>query len=187
MVKKKNLQEHLLTVTRPELLVDAADNEFRSMLYDFFAFGSTLNSARAGFASYVGLSPTQYFSLIVIARSYEREPVGISEVARRLHLSGAFVTIEVNRLVREKLVEKRPHPSDGRRVQLFATRAGWDKLRHLAAFQRPVNDALFETLSKDEFEQLRNFMRRLSEGGPRALQLAKYYENDNHIRSAKRD
>ena len=153
----------------------------------FSRLEARLHSARAGFASYVGLSPTQYFSLIVIARSYEREPVGISEVARRLHLSGAFVTIEVNRLVRDKLVEKRPHPSDGRRVQLFATCAGWDKLTHLAAFQRPVNDALFETLSKKEFAQLRNIMRRLSEGGPRALQLAKYYENDNHIRSAKRD
>src|SRR5262245_57333137 len=126
------------------------------MLYDFFAFGSALETARAGFASYAGLSPTQYFSLIVIARSSEKDPIGISQVAKRLHLSGAFVTIEVNKLVQDSLVEKRAHPSDGRRVQLFATSEGRKKLAELATFQRPVNDALFETLSKEEFTQLRD-------------------------------
>jgi DNA-binding MarR family transcriptional regulator len=147
------------------------------MLYDFFAFGSTLETARAGFANFVGLSPTQYFSLIVIARS--ETPPGVNQVAARLHLSGPFVTLEINKLVKEGLVEKRPHPTDGRRVQLFVTPSGWDKLARLAKFQRPVNDALFETLSRKEFEQLKDMMRRLSEGGARALQLAKLYESEN--------
>lgn len=167
--------ERLLTVTRSELLSEAEDTAFRAMLYDFFAFGSTLDTARAGFASYVGLTPTQYLSLIVIARADPQAPVGVNQVAARLHLTGAFVTNEINKLVQDGLVEKKPHPSDGRRVQLLATRAGWEKLAHLAAFQRPINDALFETLTEDEFAQLRSIMRRLADGGPRALQLAKYY------------
>ncbi|TCR62957.1 MarR family winged helix-turn-helix transcriptional regulator [Bosea sp. BK604] len=170
------MDERLLTVTRPELLSEAQDTAFRAMLYDFFAFGSTLETARTGFASYVGLTPTQYFSLIVIARADPKAPVGVNQVAARLHLSGAFVTNEINKLVQEGLVDKRPHPTDGRRVQLVATKAGWEKLTHLAAFQRPVNDALFETLTEEEFRQLGAIMRRLAEGGPRALQLAKYYE-----------
>jgi DNA-binding MarR family transcriptional regulator len=169
--KKRNL----LTVTRPELMSDGQDTAFRSMLYDFFAFASTLDEARAGFASYIGLSPTQYLSLIVIARA--DEPVGVNQVAKRLHLSGPFVTIEVNKLVQGGLVEKRPHPTDGRRVQLFVTALGRETLARLAAFQRPVNDALFETLNRKEFETLQNIMRRLSEGGSRALQLAKFYQH----------
>ena len=168
--------ERILTVTRPQLLSEAEDTAFRAMLYDFFAFGSTLDTARAGFANYVGLTPTQYLSLIVIARADPQAPVGVNQVAARLHLSGAFVTNEINKLVQEGLVEKKPHPTDGRRVQLLATKAGWEKLAHLAAFQRPVNDALFETLTEEEFTQLRGIMRRLAQGGPRALQLAKYYE-----------
>lgn len=144
------------------------------MLYDFFAFGNTLEEARAGFASYVGLSPTQYLSLIVIARA--DEPMGTNQVAKRLHLSGPFVTIEINKLVLAGHVEKRAHPSDGRRVQLFVTSLGRKTLARLAAFQRPVNDALFETLSREEFETLKDIMHRLSDGGLRALQLAKYYQ-----------
>lgn len=173
-----NKRENFLTVTRPELLADAQDREFRAMLYDFFAFGSVLETARAGFASYAGLTPTQYLGLIVVARADPKEPVGVKQVAQRLHLTGAFVTNEVNGLVEQGLVEKRPHPTDGRRVQLLATQAGWDKLARLSAFQRPVNDALFETLSGEEFQQLRNIMKRLAEDGPRALQLAKYYQHD---------
>jgi len=171
--------ETLITVTKPELLENAEDKAFRAMLYDFFAFGSTLETARAGFASYAGLSPTQYLSLIVIARADPKEPVGVNQVARRLHLTGAFVTTEVNKLVQDGLVAKRPHPTDGRRVQLSVTDAGTQKLKHLAAFQRPVNDALFETLTQEEFEQLRNIMRRLATGGPRALQLARFYQADH--------
>jgi DNA-binding MarR family transcriptional regulator len=170
--KKQNLQ----TVTRPELMSDGKDTAFRSMLYDFFAFGSTLDEARAGFAGYIGLSPTQYLSLIVIARA--NEPVGVNQVAKRLHLSGPFVTIEINKLVRTGLVEKRPHPSDGRRVQLFVTPLGLTNLARLAELQRPVNDALFETLSREEFDALRDIMRRLSEAGARALQLAKFHLHD---------
>ncbi len=137
------------------------------MLYDFFAFGSVLETARAGFATYVGLTPTQYLGLIVIARADPKEPVGINQVARRLHLTGAFVTNEVNRLVQDGLVEKKPHPTDRRRVQLFATEAGWEKLAHLAKFQRPVNDALFQTLTREEFNQLKDIMRgALRSAGP---------------------
>jgi DNA-binding MarR family transcriptional regulator len=156
---------------------DGKDSAFRSMLYDFFAFGSTLDQARAGFAGHIGLSPTQYLSLIVIARA--EEPVGVNQVAKRLHLSGPFVTIEINKLVQGGLVDKRPHPSDGRRVQLFVTPFGLSKLARLAELQRPVNDALFESLSRDEFGVLRDILRRLSEGGARALQLAKFHLHDH--------
>lgn len=163
-----------LTVTRSELLSGDGDLEFRAMLYDFFAFGGALEQARSHFANFAEMSAAQYLSLIVIARSPAGEPVGVNHVADRLRLSGAFATIEINKLVREGLVEKKPHPSDRRRVQLFATQLGKQKLERLAAIQRPVNDALFETLTRDEFTQLKTIMSRLAQGAPRALQLAKY-------------
>lgn len=116
--------ERLLTVTRSELLSEAEDTAFRAMLYDFFAFGSTLDTARAGFASYVGLTPTQYLSLIVIARADPQAPVGVNQVAARLHLTGAFVTNEINKLAQDGFVEKKPHPSDGPAIAGDAGRLG---------------------------------------------------------------
>lgn len=165
-------EKSLLTVSRPELLDRGSDRRFRGLLHDLFAFGSILEAARARFAEQAGLSPAQYLALIAIAQSSPREPAGVGEIARHLHLSGAFVTIEVNKLVAEGLVAKQPHPTDGRRVRLTLTEAGAARLERLAELQRPVNDALFETLAPEEFARLAEVMSRLVAGGASALALA---------------
>ena len=166
----------LLTASQPELLDRDGDTLLRSLLYDFFAFGRNLEAARAKFASSVDLSPTQYLILITIARSSRDKPPGINQLAERLHLSGAFVTIEVNKLVAEGLLEKTTHPSDGRRVQLGVTDSALALLAQLASFQRPVNDALFGTLTRDEFRVLAGLLARLAENGERALKVAEAFE-----------
>lgn len=161
-----------LTVAKPDLLDGESDLRFRDLLYDFFAFGSRLEEARSRFASYIGLTPPQYLILIAIGRGTPEHELGVAQVADRLHLSGAFVTIEVNKLVKSGLVEKRPHPSDKRRVNLSVTEIGLGKLERLASLQRPVNDALFDTLDLKAFETLSDIMRRLARGSEQAIHLA---------------
>ena len=167
-----SIESRRLTVAKPDLLEGGSDARFRDMLYDFFAFGSRLEEARARFAGYIGLTPPQYLILIAIGRGTPDHELGVAQVAERLHLSGAFVTIEVNKLVKAGLVEKRPHPSDGRRVNLSVTAAGLEKLELLASLQRPVNDALFAPLDRKSFEMLSEIMRRLASGAEQAIHLA---------------
>jgi DNA-binding MarR family transcriptional regulator len=177
----------LLTASKPELLDEDGDRTLRGLLYDFFAFGRSLEAARARFASYVGLSPTQYLIMIAIKNSTLDEPMGINQVAARLRLSGTFITNEVNKLVSDGLIEKSAHPRDGRRVQLTATAQGFSLLTRLAAFQRPVNDALFGMLTRDEFRSLSQLLARLAAGGDRAVTVAEYFEaslGQNHLRVA---
>jgi len=166
----------LLTTSRPELLDDGGDQTFRELLYAYFAFGRSLDAARAKFAAYANLSTTQYLILIAVMHSRQDEPLGINQLAERLYLSGAFVTIEVNKLVLEGLIEKTIHAGDRRRVQLAVTPAGIARLTRLAAFQRPVNDALFRTLSRDEFKQLLQLLNRLAADGDQAIKLAEHIE-----------
>ena len=119
------MPDALLTASKPELLDKDGDRTLRGLLYDFFAFGRTLEAARGKFATYAGLSPTQYLIMIAIKNSTLDEPMGINQVAAQLRLSGAFITNEVNKLVSEGFVEKSSHPSDRRRVQLSATDKGF--------------------------------------------------------------
>jgi len=114
--------------------------------------------------------------LIAIKRSTLDEPMGISQLAARLHLSGAFITNEVNKLVSDGLIEKSTHPSDGRRVQLTVTGQGVSRLTRLAALQRPINDALFGMLTRDEFRSLSQLLARLAANGDRAVRLAEHIE-----------
>lgn len=166
----------LLTTSRPELLDDSGDQTFRELLYAYFAFGRSLDAARAKFAGYADLSTTQYLILIAVMHSRQDEPLGINQLAERLYLSGAFVTIEVSKLVADGLIEKTTHASDRRRVQLAVTPAGIGRLTRLAAFQRPVNDALFGTLSRAEFKQLLQLLNRLAADGDQAIKLATHIE-----------
>jgi|ERR1700722_3544727 len=166
----------LLTASKPELLDKDGDRTLRGMLYDFFAFGRSLEAARASFASYVDLSPTQYLIMIALKNSTLDEPMGINQLAGWLRLSAAFITNEVNKLVSDGLIEKSSHPSDGRRVQLTVTAQGFNLLTRLAAVQRPVNDALFGMLTRDEFRLLSQLLARLAADGDRAVTLAEHFK-----------
>ena len=170
------MPDALLTASKPELLDKDGDRTLRGLLYDFFAFGRSLEAARARFASYVGLSPTQYLIMIAIKNSTLDEPMGINQIATQLRLSGAFITNEVNKLVCEGLIEKGAHPSDGRRVQLTASDRGFSLLTRLAGFQRPVNDELFGMLTRNEFRLLSGLLARLAANGDRAVTFAEYFE-----------
>lgn len=170
------MPDPLLTASKPELLDKEGDRTLRGMLYDFFAFGRSLEAARAKFASYVDLSPTQYLIMIALKNSTLDEPMGINQIAARLHLSGAFITNEVNKLVSNGLLEKSMHPSDGRRVQLIVTGQGIHRLTRLAALQRPINDALFGMLTRDEFRLLSQILSRLAANGEHAVKIAEHIE-----------
>lgn len=109
------MSDALLTASKPELLDKEGDRTLRGVLYDYFAFGRSLEACREIFAGFVDMSPTQYLILIAIKNSTAEEPMGVNQVAERLYLSGAFVTNEINKLVSDSLLEKSPHPEDGRR------------------------------------------------------------------------
>src|SRR3954463_15750819 len=85
------------TVSRPALLVEGSDAEFRGLIHDLIAYGHRLDTCRDAFAAIVGISGAQYEILMLVSRAAGLLSVG--EVATRLHRSGAFITIEANKLV----------------------------------------------------------------------------------------
>lgn len=174
------------TVSKADLLVDGGDAEFRRFLHDFLAFSARLIEIRASFGEYIGLTGTAYSTLISIAYLAGEEGVGVSRIAEHLHLSGAFVTIEVAKLVKAGLVRKRTNTKDRRRVLLTVTPKARQLLDHLTAVQAPVNDALFDCLSAAEFQTLRDIMARLVPCADRALSLRSFLTESPPARTAER-
>ena len=162
------------TVSKPELMVEGSDAAFRQFIHDFLAFGALVEEIRGGFGEHIGLTGIGYTTLRTIAHLQERRGIGVNPIAEHLHLSGAFVTIEVTKLVKAGLVQKRTDVKDKRRVLLTVTAAGRKLLDELTVVQAPVNDALFDALSAEEFEQLRAMIARLVPCGTRALSLLHY-------------
>src|SRR5436190_20353795 len=110
-----------VTVSRPALLVDGSDAEFRGLIHDLIAYGHRLDACRDAFAAIAGISGVQYEILMLVSRA---ERLSIGEVAARLHRSGAFITIEANKLAARGILDKASDPDDGRRVLLKCTPRG---------------------------------------------------------------
>jgi DNA-binding MarR family transcriptional regulator len=160
-----------LTVGKPELIVDGSDREFRFFIHDFLAFSAMLNDIRSGFGEYLGLTGIGYTTLISVAHLQGRSGIGVNAIAEHLHLSGAFITTEVAKLVRAGLIVKRINAKDKRRVLLTVSPTGRKALAKVVEVQAPVNDALFDTLSAEEFARLKEIMARLVPCASRALSL----------------
>jgi DNA-binding MarR family transcriptional regulator len=193
MIKNQNValaarkrDSRQMTVSRPELLLEGSDLAFRHMVHDIMAFAARMQENRARVASYVGLSGQQYTILITIAHHQDQEGFGIIQVAEHLRLSGAFVTIEVNKLVEAGLVRKRANPMDRRRVLLTILPKARELLDRVSRIQRPSHDTIFGGLSADEFRMLRNIIPRLVEGADQSLKLLDFLTSDGAQISALR-
>jgi MarR family transcriptional regulator, organic hydroperoxide resistance regulator len=156
------------TVSRPALLVGGSDAEFRGLIHDLIAYGHRLDACRDAFAAIAGISGVQYEILMLLSRS---AGLAVGEVAARLHRSGAFITIEANKLVARGILEKASDPADGRRVLLRCTARGHALLARMAPYQRRINDVLFERLDARRFRQLRLLALDLVASGDRAVAM----------------
>ena len=159
------------TVSRPALLAKGSDAGFRGLIHDLIAYGHRLDACRDAFAAIVGVSGAQYEILMLVSRA---EGLSVGEVASRLHRSGAFITIEANKLVAAGILEKASDPADGRRVLLVSNSRSFQLLERLAPFQVRINDVLFERLDAKRFRQLRALARELVASGDRAVAMLEF-------------
>jgi DNA-binding MarR family transcriptional regulator len=156
------------TVSRAALLVAGSDAEFRGLIHDLIAYGHKLDACRDAFAAIAGISGAQYEILMLVSRA---DGLSIGEVAARLHRSGAFITIEANKLVASGILEKAADPADGRKVLLKMNLKSQQLLERLAPYQRRINDVLFEFLDAKRFRQLRALAAELVGAGDRAVAM----------------
>jgi DNA-binding MarR family transcriptional regulator len=167
------------TVSKPELLVEGADGEFRGLVHDLMAFAHHIEACRDGFGAIAGLTGLQYEVFMVVKRfqsmsSGAAAGISVGQVAARLHRSGAFITLEVNKLVAKGVLAKAADPADGRRVLLTVSKSGEVLARSLAPVQQQVNDVLFACLDRKGFERLRALAAELVGCGDRAASLIEY-------------
>jgi DNA-binding MarR family transcriptional regulator len=157
-----------LTVSRPTLLTRGSDAQFRQLIHDLIAYGHRLDACRDAFAAIIGVSGAQYEILMLVSRA---DGLSIGEVAARLHRSGAFITIEANKLAQRGILDKVADPGDGRRVLLKSNAKTQQLVERLAPHQRRINDVLFACLDAKRFRQLRALAGDLVACGDRAVAM----------------
>src|SRR5438094_8504290 len=101
------------TISRPALLVDGSDGEFRGLIHDLIAYGHRLDACRDAFAAIGGISGVQSEILMLVSRA---DGLSIGEVAERPHRSGAVIAIDANTLAERGTLQKASDATDGGRV-----------------------------------------------------------------------
>jgi MarR family transcriptional regulator, organic hydroperoxide resistance regulator len=173
-IAPKRTKRAALTISRPEMLVDGSDQQFRRLVHGLFAFFARHSTIREGHGAFIGLAGIEYTTLISIRHLAAAGEVGVRGVAAHLHLSGAFTTTITNKLLAKGLIEKAPHPVDKRRLLLSVTPRGDELLEHLAPMQTQVNNVEFGCLSAKEFQQLLDIVERLVRSSDQAVSLQRY-------------
>lgn len=163
-----------LTVANPDFIRNGDDADFRTMLHNLLTFNARMESIRSALGSQIGLTGGQWTTLQTVAQLELKGPVAVKDVADHLGQSGAFTTIEVNKLVEAKLLEKRVDPDDRRRVRLTLTDLARTELRAIAPQQAEVNDQIFEGIGGDDFDRLCRMAQLMRDGSEKALVLAQY-------------
>jgi MarR family transcriptional regulator, organic hydroperoxide resistance regulator len=169
-----------LTTSRPELLVGGSDSEFRRLVHGLFGFLARHEQIRGGHAKVIGLAGIEYTVLISIAHLSCDGDVSVKRVADHLHVSGAFVTSTVRKLVQLRLVHKQTDSGDRRRVTLTISPRGHALLETLAPTQRRINDVEFGCLDAAEFRFLIDVVDRLIASGDKAVALQTYLLSERH-------
>jgi DNA-binding MarR family transcriptional regulator len=165
------------TVSRPELLIDGSDSDFRRLVEGLFPLLSIHTAIRDGYASLIGLPGPQYTILLCIRNLERAGAVNVTMVAGALRQSGSFITAETNALEKKGLVEKARDDADRRKVAISLTRYGAELLDSIATLRQRVNDVQFHCLSREEFRMLVPLIERLVRSGEQALALLDYLKS----------
>lgn len=168
MAVQKNLRR-ALTITQPACLTDGSDADFRRLIDTMLAFSARLLALRDSLGALAHLRGVQYSTLAAIAYRADENHLTINGLAEHLHLSGAFVTIETGKLQKLGLIDKTANPADKREVLLSITEAGLDLLRDLSPDQRSINDLLFDSVTRKEFDGMNPIFKRLVQNADRAI------------------
>jgi MarR family transcriptional regulator, organic hydroperoxide resistance regulator len=179
-IKPRPAAKAPLTVSRPELLVNGSDHDFRRLVQALLPFLAIHTAIRDRYAALLGLTGPQYTIMLCIRMLADAGQVNIRTVARHLWLSASFITAETNTLERKGYVVKaRGDAADRRTVALTLTERGTALLDSIAPLRQRVNDVQFKSLSASEFRMIVPAVERLVQSGEQALALLDYLQTQH--------
>ncbi len=167
-----------LTVSLPQFLVHGTDLDFRDFVADLFAAVAGMHALRRALAASVGLTAAEYAVVLATSHLQKKGTVGVSALAKHLHVAAANVTADIGRLVAKGLLSKRPHPSDTRAVTIALTAQGRAVLSRLAPLLRRINNRLFAGNEPHDIAILSKFLRHLADESGYSVRMAQAFARE---------
>jgi DNA-binding MarR family transcriptional regulator len=146
-----------------------SDRTFSQLIYDLTYIRELSDAVRRRLASELDLTTPQFNVLLVIAEHAGTGGISVTDIADCLHVTGAFVTHECNKLELKKMVVKTPNPSDGRSILLRPSAEGGSKLRGISAKMQSCADRFLDGVTREDLRTLAATLEKLIRGGEEAM------------------
>ncbi len=161
------------TITLVELLRDGSDLHFRETVFLMVRALSHLEFCREAFGKRIGLTGSQFATLVGTAYCQSKTGVTIRDLAKHVRLAATHVTTEVGRLEGKGLLVKRANQEDRRSVLVRLSGEGERLMNDLTPYMRDVNDILFNNFTSADMKRLHTMLEKFSENGDRAADFIK--------------
>ena len=155
-----------LSVSLKSFVKGQSDREFRRLIYSLVGLAHLMARNREHFGRYIGVTDPQYVIITLIAESTQAT---VGKLAEQMNVTSQFITIEVGKLLKKNIVEKRPNHADRRSSLLHLTPKGDRLLSELGPLRRRTNDLMFRSLTQDGTKVLQQILDTLLLDGKSAL------------------
>jgi DNA-binding MarR family transcriptional regulator len=161
------------TVTLGELIRDGNDLHFRETVFLMVRALSHLEFCREAFGRRIGLTGSQFATLVGTAYCQGKTGVTIRDLAKHVRLAATHITTEVGRLEGKGLLVKRANKEDRRSVLVRLSAEGERLIKDLTPYMRDVNDILFNNFTSTDMKRLHIMLEKFSDNGDRAADFIK--------------
>jgi MarR family transcriptional regulator, organic hydroperoxide resistance regulator len=155
-----------LSTSMEAFLRDGTDRKFRHLIYSLLNFSALMIRHRECYASFIGVTGSQYSMVVIIA---DARLATVGHVAEQMGVASQFVTGEISKLIEKDIIEKTPNEMDRRSILLKLTPRGQRLLRELGPIRRESNDLMYGSLTADRGRALQETIDTLIEDGNSAL------------------
>ncbi|SIR46015.1 MarR family transcriptional regulator [Bosea sp. TND4EK4] len=147
-----------LSTSLPTFLKDGCDAGFRQTIYGLLQVSALMLKAREYYGAYIGVSGPQYSMMVAIA---ELRETTVRDLSTKLHVSGPFITVEINKLIKAGYVAKRPDDNDRRSSLLSLTEEGVEHVKKVSTIRMMTNDAIFGSFDAADAQSLQRLVKAL--------------------------
>ncbi len=105
-----------------------------------------------------GLSPAQMHTIEIVGHA---KPLRMKELAQKMGVTTGTLTVMVDRLEQNGLLERRPHESDRRSFLIDLTDKGREFFKEHHQFHLQLTKELTSTLTSDEQKQFSHILEKI--------------------------
>src|SRR5260370_18018000 len=156
----------LIPISLEVFVKNGSAREFRQLVFELMGLFNQMRRHSDQFARYIGTNNAQFHVIMIMAQTPD---VTVGQVAHLMNVKSQLVTIEIGKLIRKGIIEKRPNASDRRSSFLNLTSKGKNLVREVAPLVRRASDLHFRSLTEDRARTLREILHAIVEDGRRVI------------------